>query len=568
MVVKQLIPTLTRGSFARAGSSLLFNTGDWRLIRPEHRPSTAPCAVACPAGENPQRYLAKVAEGDLRSAWEKLVGVNPLPAITGRVCHHPCESACNRGLYDQAIAIHSVERFLGDRAIAEGWNYPAQSPPSDAPEIAIVGAGPAGLSAAYHLIRRGFKATVFEAEPEPGGLLRSALPPYRLPRAVLNDELDRLLATGIALRLNHRVGRDLSLEELRADFRAVFLAPGAGRGRRWSVDGVAPADPRTGLDLLKEWISIGAIPAYERVAIIGGGNTAIDLARVLKFSGVGEVHLITFQALPGAGVSREDAMSAAPREIRQAIEEGVTIHDRRGVQRLIMRGDAVVGVELVHMRELETSKGRRELVSFEGTETVLKVDQVMPAIGQEVDPAGFDSLLGGHSFFEADALGQILGHAGVFVGGDARAGGNSVSGAIGDGRRAATAIWSRIEGLDRPPDGQRRPIGLNELNLNYFDHAARAEVSIVAAEDRSAQAEIEGALCRDGLDTEARRCFSCGECMACDNCWTLCPDNSVLKVESAGQRGWHYVFDYDHCKGCGICAHECPVGFIAMVDEP
>lgn len=568
MGVKEGVPTLTRGGFAQAGSSLLFNTGDWRLIRPEHRPSNAPCAAACPAGENPQRYLAKVAERDLRSAWETLVSANPIPAITGRVCHHPCESACNRGFYDQAIAIHSVERFLGDRAIAEGWNYPIQSPPSDAPEIAIVGAGPAGLSAAYHMIQRGFKAIVFEAEPEPGGLLRTAIPPYRLPRVVLNNELDRLLATGIAFRPNQRVGRDLSLEELRADFRAVFLAPGAGRARRWSADGVAPADPRTGLDLLKEWISIGVMPAHQRVAIIGGGNTAIDLARVLKFSGVAEVHLITFQALPGSGVSREDAMSASPREIRQAIEEGVTIHDRRGVQRLIMRGDAVIGVEIVHMRELERSQGRRELVSFEGTETVLKVDHVIPAIGQEVDPAGFESLLGRHALFEADPSGQIIGHIGVFVGGDARAGGNSVTGAIGDGRRAAMAIWSQIEGLVQPHDAPRRPIGLSELNVNYFDHGARAEVSIAAPDRRSAQVEIEGSLSRDGLDSEARRCFSCGECMACDNCWTLCPDNSVLKVHSAGQRGWHYVFDYDHCKGCGICAHECPVGFIAMVDEP
>lgn len=546
------MPILTRGCFANAATSLALKTGDWRLRRPQHRHRDAPCAAGCPAGENPQAYLAKVAEGDLRGAWEMLVSANPLPAITGRVCHHPCESVCNRGFYDRPIAIHSVERFLGDRAIAEGWNYPVKTQSPDAPQVAVVGAGPAGLSAAYHLVRRGLWVTLFEADTEPGGLFRSALPPYRLPRAVLNSEVDRLLAVGIAFKPNHRIGRDVSIDELCADFRAVFLGAGTTRARAWSVDGIVPADLRTGLDLLREWISIGAIPAYKRVAIIGGGNTAIDLARVLKFSGVDEVHLITFQAQPGPGVRPEDAMSATPREIAQAEEEGVTIHDRRGVRRLIMRGDAVVGVEMVHMKEFEKSSGRRDLVSFEGTETILKVDHVIPAIGQELDSAVF---------------GNAFGRPGIFVGGDARNAGGTVSGAIGDGRRATIAIGNYLDGLPQTVDEALRPIAFNELNVNYFDHAPRAEAATLEVEHRSADKEIAGNLSRDELDAEARRCFSCGECMACDNCWTLCPDNAVLKADGTGD-GWRYVFDYDHCKGCGICAHECPVGFIAMVDEP
>ncbi len=561
------MPTLTRGSFATAGSSLDFNTGCWRVSRPQHRSRMAPCAFACPAGESPREYLADVADGDPRAAWEKLVAANPLPAITGRVCHHPCEAGCNRGRYDEPIAIHSVERFLGDRAIEENWSYPIQPPGAGPAEIAIVGAGPAGVSAAYHLLRRGFRATVFDSQPEAGGLLRSALPPYRLPRAVLDRELERVFATGIAFQPETRVGRDVSLSELRQDFRAVFLAPGAGRARSWTADGVAPGDPRRGLDLLKEWISIGDISAHGRIAIVGGGNTAIDLARVMKLSGAAEVHVITFQAMPGEGATPPDVMSAVAREIRQALEEGVVIHDHRGIRRLIMRGDTVVGAEMVHMKELEGPGGTPRLVSFEGTETVLKLDQVIAAVGQDVDAAGFESILGRDAFFSPDYWGRLAGHAEVFAGGDARGGGGTVSRAIGDGRRAALAIEAYLEATAPAPETTGPPLAYGELNLSYFDHARRAEAPILEAGNRSLTAEIEGSIAHDGAHAEATRCFSCGECMACDNCWTLCPDNAVLKAEQPGTRKWRYVFDYDHCKGCGICAHECPVGYVAMVDE-
>ena len=429
----------------------------------------------------------------------------------------------------------------------------------------MIGAGPAGMMAAEVIAGGGATVTLYDRMPSAGRKFLLA------GRGGLNlthgEELERLLGTGIAFEPGRRVGRDLHLDELRANFRAVFIAIGNARPREWSVDGAALGDLRSGIDLLKEWISIGALPAYRRVAIVGGGNTAIDLARVLKFSGTPEVHIITFQALPGPGIDPRDAMSATPREIRQAIEEGVVIHDHRGIARLISRGAAVVGVEMIHMREMERAAGKRELVSFEGTETVLNVDQVIPAVGQSVDPAGFETLLGTNARFIADAFGRLAEHGGIFVGGDAVRYGGTVSGAIGDGRRAAIAIRSYVDGFDQPREALHSAIGFAELNVHYFDHKPRAEASIVAPANRSAEVEIEGTLSRESLNTEVRRCFSCGECMSCDNCWTLCPDNSVLKVQSTEDVGWRYVFDYDHCKGCGICAHECPVGFIAMVDE-
>jgi NADPH-dependent glutamate synthase beta subunit-like oxidoreductase/ferredoxin len=557
---------LTRGAIALAGSSLTLKTGEWRLQRPAHRYRSAPCHVACPAGEDVQAYLARLAEGDPKAAWETLVRANPLPAVSGRVCPHPCESACNRRQFDEPIAIHCVERFLGDEAIRQGWNYAVAKPRPAAAPVAVVGAGPAGLSTAYHLVRRGHEVALFEGEPLAGGLLRSALPPYRLPRAVLDAEVERLLAIGIKFNPCRRLGRDFTIEELQASHAAVFLAPGAQRGREWSTDGVVPRDARAALDILKEWVSIGALPAWRRIAIIGGGNTAIDLARVFRLAGAAEVHVITFQALPGPDVAPGDAMSATEREIRQAIEEGVIIHERRGLRRLIIRGERMVGAEMVHMKEIERPDGSRRPVAFEGTETILHVDQVIPAIGQEVDPAGLEELLAGRPFFAPDFWGRLENAQGVFVGGDARASG-TVSRAIGDGRRAAKAIDAYLRGtaLKQPTE---MAIGIAELNLNYFEHAPRAQARIRAASERTAEAEIEAGLSHAQATDESHRCFSCGQCLACDNCWTLCPDNAVLKTVEAAGDGSHYVFDYDYCKGCGLCAHECPPGYIVMEEEP
>ena len=556
---------MNRGAWAAPGTTEAYHTGTWRVERPLHRHRSAPCHAACPAGEDAQAYIAALEEGRPQMAWEILVAANPLPAITGRVCHHPCENACNRGQLDESIAIHGVERYLGDEAIRHGWDYGLSVPRNGRP-VAVVGAGPAGLAAAYHLTARGYRVTLFEAAPRCGGLLRSAIPHYRLPRDVLDAELERLLAVGFETRLSHRLGRDISLDELEASFDAVFLAPGAHRPRTWSVNGVTQSDLHNGLDVLREWLDVGAMPEARRVVVAGAGNTVVDLARSLRHAGAEEVHVVTYRTLPGAGTAPQETMAAIPRDIQQAQEEGVVFHDRQGIRRLLLRGERVVGVELVRMRKMDRGGGRWEAVAFDGTETVLEVDQVIPAIGQEVEPEGLNGLVQ-KGFLHPDDWGQLPDRDGLWCGGDARGDRGTVSEAIGDGRRAAKGIDDALRGRQRPTFGLPEGIPFETLNPVYFDRAKRPGEVIVPPAERGPEVEVERAFSGEQIRHEAGRCLSCGNCLACDNCWTLCPDSAVLKTTAQATDGSHYVFDYDYCKGCGICARECPTGYIAMVDE-
>lgn len=559
---------LTRGAFAWPATTLNYHTGTWRVQRPVHLHGTAPCHGACPSGEDAQAWLAKLEEGSAQAAWQTLVEANPLPAVTGRICHHPCESACNRGQYDSAIAIHHAERWLGDEALQQQWAYPVAAVAADAPRFAVVGAGPAGLSASYHLLRQGYNVTLYDELPVAGGTLRTSLPQYRLPRAVLDAEIERILALGITFQGHHRLGREMSIEELRRDYAGLFIAPGRQVGRAWSVDGVTPRDLHHGLELLQEWIALGTVTAPASVAIIGGGNTAVDLSRIMKRAGVQQVHLITHQALPESGQEVVDVMSAIPREVYQAQEEGVEIHPNRGIRRLILRGERVVGIEMVRMKKLDRGQGRLERVAFSGTETVLHVDQVIPAIGQSLDPAGMERLGATEEGLVVSFWGESE-HDGIFAGGDARRDSSgTASAAIGDGRRAALALVRRLQGQMQPEREVRAAtVGIEQLNLSYFEPATRPQQAILPVSERGGEAEIEQGLSEEQVQAEARRCFSCGNCFACDNCWTLCPDSAVLKRHEQASGGAHYQFDLDYCKGCGLCANECPCGYIQMEEE-
>lgn len=558
---------LTRGGFAYPGTTKDYKTGTWRIQRPEHEHRRAPCHAVCPAGEDPQAYIALLDQGKTREAWEELVSVNPLPAITGRVCPHPCESGCNRGQYDEPLAIHSIERYLGDQAIENNWDYPVAPPPADAPRVAVVGAGPAGLSAAWHLLRHGLQVTVFDEVYEAGGTLFT-IPDNRLPREIVRSEIGRLLNAGIHFKANHKLGRNFYLSELQHDHAAVFLAPGIMKSREWNIDGVIPRDLHEGLHLLKQWSDVGSLPEMKSAAIIGGGNTAIDIARALNRNGV-DTHIVIHSSLPDPEHPSIDDMRAIPREIQQALEEGVQIHDHHGIKRLILRGEKVTGIEIVRMRKLPDDQGRLHRVAFEGTESILHVDQVIPAIGQVIDPGGMENLLQGKSYFKVDERGQLAGSDNIFAGGDAIEGnGGTVTEAVGNGRVSAEAIVARLKQQALPYINTTDAVSYESLNMDYFEPAARAEQAILPVAERIGEIEIESGLSHQQAAKEANRCFACGNCLTCDNCWTLCPDSAVLKTHDIALDGSFYVFDYDYCKGCGLCATECPSGYILMRNDP
>ena len=560
---------LTRGAFALPGTSLEFKTGNWRSTgAPVHIHAAAPCHTACPAGEDQQAWLAYLQTGNTEAAWRELVSANPLPAITGRVCPHPCETACNRSTTDGALAIHNIERWLGDEAIKHNWAYPVEAPVGDAPEVAIVGAGPGGLSAAWHCLRHGLKPVIFEALPEAGGLLRSAIPSTRLPRDVLNAEMTRLLSLeGLTLHTSTRLGRDVSLDELQKNYAAVVLSPGCQSAWEWDVRGAVPGELHEGLDLLKEFMNHGAFPEAKNVVVHGGGNTAIDICRLLKRSGAERVTLVTASALPGPETDPADLINVVPRELDEAQEEGIEIIEHATINRLILRGSKTTGVEIASLRKIKGDDGRKRRVTFEGTERILDADMVVPCIGEKVDPEGLETVLNGGNYLSPKGASGKLAAARTYALGDARGDRGTVAAAIGDGANAVVAIMAELQGDSRPVLQLRAALTAEKLNTAYFETSARTAAPSLPVRERSFETEIEGDIGRTAALAEAARCMSCGNCLACDNCWTLCPDSAVLKTQETTSDGSHYVFDLDYCKGCGICAAECPSGFIQMAAE-
>ena len=528
------------------GSSLANKTGSWRVERPVYVDRLPPCSNACPAGENIQQWLYLAEDGSYEAAWRQIMRDNPLPAVMGRACFHPCQTACNRATVDETVGINAIERFLGDRALAEGW---APDPPGQATgrRVLVVGSGPGGLSAAYHLRLLGHEVEIHEASPLPGGMMRYGIPAYRLPRDAVEGEIERIQSMGVKIVCGQTVD-DLDAAMRDGAFDAAFLAVGAQRGKHADIPAGDSARMLDAVTLLHETEDHEAPALGRRVVVYGGGDTAMDAARTARRLGAEDAVVVYRRT--------RQRMPANAEEVEDAVAEGVQL---KWLSTIVGTDGEVLKIERM---ELDADGFPQPTGEFEE----LQADSVILALGQDADL----SLLGGFPEIQVgDGVvpvgpDMMTARPGVFAGGDMVAGSRTLTDAIGHGKRAARAMdaWLAGRSLERPArHALATPDHLNTWYYADAPHAVRPRLD--AARRTSTFDEVVGGLDEATALFEARRCMSCGNCFQCDNCFGVCPDNAVMKVDEAHG----YRFDYDFCKGCGLCVQECPCGAIEMVPE-
>ena len=526
-------------------SSLANHTGSWRVEKPEYVHRMPPCNNACPAGENIQNWLYIAEDGSYESAWRALVQENPFPAIMGRVCYHPCQDVCNRSFLDEAVGINSVERFLGDHALEKGWAIPAPEKDSGF-KVLIIGAGPAGLSAAYHLRRLGHDVTVRDATHAPGGMMRYGIPKYRLPREILDAEIDRIKNMGIKFEMNTRVDDvHLAMDE---GFDAVFMAIGAQLSKRAYIPASEAARILDAIKVLHD-VEDGNQPLLGRkVVVYGGGNTAMDVARTAKRLGAEEAVIVYRRT--------RDKAPANDLEITEALEEGILVKWLSTVNHV---GQHELRIEKM---ELDGEGFPQPTGEFE----TLEADSLILALGQEVD----FSLLGNSADLDVadgtmsvDAT-MMTSHPGIFAGGDMVPADRTVTTGVGHGKKAARNIdaWLRSTAYENVKNTDL--VTYEQLNTWYYTDAPHVVRGRLEATRRAKDfSEVVQGLDESNALYEARRCMSCGNCFECDNCFGVCPDNAIIKLGP----GKGFEINLDYCKGCGICVSECPSSSIVMVPD-
>jgi len=520
--------------------------GPVRWQHPVWRDHLPPCNYACPAGENIQGWLAHVRDGDYETAWRKLTDDNPLPSAHGRACYHPCETICNRKDLDEPVAIRAVERFLGDLALEKGWSV---RPGHDTGKrVMIIGAGPAGLSCAWHLRRLGHAVEIRDALAEPGGMLHYGIPAYRLPRAELLEEIERIEAMGITFTMNMRV-EDIVGDMSAGGFDACFVAIGTHAGNHLDIpamDGCQMIDAVTML----EQVATGNAPKLGRVvAVVGGGNTAMDAARVAKRLGAEEAILI---------YRRDRArMRADPHEADEALLEGVKARWLTSPTRFGKEGVTIERIEL----------GADGTLNPTGQFETLPVDALVLALGQHAEVAFLRRVPGieignNDSVTVDDRL--MTGHPGIFAGGDAIGGLMTMTAATGHGKKAARAIDTWLKGGRYETPVKSSAIGFDELNLPLFLDAGRSRSRELPIELRRGFVEVVAGIDAGQARYEADRCLSCGNCFECDNCFAACPEQAITKLG----KGNKYAVDLTLCTGCAVCFDQCPCHAIDMIEEP
>lgn len=529
-------------------------TGPARVRRPAYVDLLPPCNAACPAGENIQAWLAAARDGDYERAWRLLAEDNPFPAIHGRVCYHPCEDACNRAELDSPVSVHAVERFLGDWAIEHHAGHRMITARSDVvgdgrstgQRVLIIGAGPSGLSAAYHLARRGHQVEIRDAGPEPGGMMRYGIPAYRLPRDILAAEIQRIEDMGVTITRGHAV-TDLRTEM--AGFDAAFVAVGAHLPVHTEIPAREASKIIDAVPFLRQVAEGGRPRVGRRVAVYGGGDTAMDAARTARRLGAGDA-LIVYRRTRGRMPAHED-------EARAAEREGVTINWLRTIT-------AFDAPEMtVEVMELDASGYPRPT----GRTETLSADTVILALGQDADTA-FLASVDGIEFGQDGTVrvgpDMMTGCPGVFAGGDMVPAERTVTVGTGHGKKAARHIDAYLRGERREQPAKHRQAGYALLNPWYFSDAARSRQPERPAHARTGDfSEVTGGLTGQNARYEAARCLSCGNCFECDGCAGACPEDAVIKLGP----GHRYRFDYDRCTGCGACYEQCPVHAIEMEQE-
>jgi NADPH-dependent glutamate synthase beta subunit-like oxidoreductase/Pyruvate/2-oxoacid:ferredoxin oxidoreductase delta subunit len=527
-------------------------------LRPRYSEKTPPCVGHCPNGADIRGWLTTIAQAEaygrtneqaLEAAWFKIAELNPFPAICGRVCPHPCEADCNRKQKDSPVAINALERFVGDFGIARDLKLKRLVGEKRPEKIAVIGSGPAGLSCAYQLGRRGYSITVFEAFSQPGGMLRYGIPRYRLPRKVLDAEINRILDLGVELRCDFAIGSDISYEQLRKDFDAVFIGIGAHKGLKLGVAGENASNVFTGTEFLNRANSGEAVPVGAKVVVVGGGDTAIDAARVSKRLGA-DVTILYRR-------TRAEMPAIAP-EIEGALEEGVAIEFLAAPIEVVRNNGTATGLRCIRMELGEPdASGRPRPVPKPGSEFDLEATAIIAAISQAPDFGPIAELREGKDWIKTDDLGRT-GNSGVYAGGDAIELA-LVATAVYQGRIAAQAIDAHFRGEEiiKP---ETHSLATN-VKVDWYKELARNERDHIPVDQRSMDAEIESGLSETEALEEAKRCMSCGMCMDCETCWMYCTYNCFVRLP----KGEHYKIKLEVCNGCKKCAEACPCGYIDLI---
>jgi NADPH-dependent glutamate synthase beta subunit-like oxidoreductase len=557
-------------------------TGSWRFLRPQYEEKTSPCSAACPAAEDIGLVEMLTAQGSFKQAWETILMENPFPGVCGRVCYHPCEQLCNRREFDEPVAIHILERFLADTASRYELKPSLQKLESKRQKIAVVGSGPSGLAAGYFLTLLGYQADVFEALPEPGGVLRWGIPLYRLPLSILNQEIAQIRELGVQIHC----GKSISQEFLRSgksEYDAIFLGCGHCRSLPLKIPGEDLAGVKNGLQFLAE-IRRGEASALEgTAAVIGGGNTAVDTARsAVRF---GAKVILIYRR-------RRQDMPAFAEEMEMALEEGVELWELQAPVNIAAQDGHFV-VTLQQMQAVEKDGQRRVRVKPDSNKKKeIRVQHLFKAIGGEASEPWCEPPKKRRGMLRLSNC--VLFHKSreptLVYGGDLVADIKSVAHAVASGKQAAIALDILFhEGLDavRPrlqtclvgegpsislemylggPRSLRnnRVVRYHDLNTDYFQFAPMVTQPRLLREERfQSLAEINLKIGASLALREAERCFNCGLCNQCDNCQLFCPEIAVTRDNNP--RGRH--INYDYCKGCGLCVVECPRNAMILEEE-